>query len=102
MPRKLLHCYAEGREGAWEAICLDYDIAVQGESFEEVASSLREAVELYLESLDDLPPADRERLLQRRAPLSLRLKFLISTAREMLVGNRDDAEHHPFTIPIAA
>ena len=102
MSTKVLHCYAEGREGDWEAICLDYDIAVQGRSFEEVARSLREAVVLYLESLKDLPQADQERLLQRRAPLRLRLKFLMGTAREMLVGNRGGAEHHPFSIPIAA
>jgi predicted RNase H-like HicB family nuclease len=49
-----LHCYAEGRNGDWEAICLDLDIAVQGGSFEEVFGSLREAISLYLESVADL------------------------------------------------
>lgn len=102
MPTKVLHCYAEGRGQDWEAICLDYDIAVQGESFEDVATLLSEAIALYLDSLKDLPPADRERLLYRRAPLSLRLKFLIGIARQILVGNRRNAEHQPFTIPIAA
>ena len=33
---KSLRCYAEGRDGSWEAICLDLDIAVQGGSFEGV------------------------------------------------------------------
>ena len=34
--RKLLRCYAERHHGQWEAFCLDFDIAVQGSSFEEV------------------------------------------------------------------
>ena len=45
-----LRCYAEGRDGDWEAICLDLDIAVQGSSFEEVFRSLQEAISLYLET----------------------------------------------------
>ena len=51
----ILHCYATGRDGDWEGICLDLDIAVQGSSFEEVARSPRDAVSLYLESVSSLP-----------------------------------------------
>ena len=29
-PIRILHCYASGRDGEWEGICLDLDIAVQG------------------------------------------------------------------------
>lgn len=66
---RTLHCYASGRDGDWEAICLDLDIAVQGESFEIVQRSLQEAVALYLEAVADLPADQRRHLLHRPAPL---------------------------------
>ena len=65
----ILHCYATGRDGDWEGICLDLDIAVQGSSFEEVARSLHDAVSLYLESVSSLPEEQQAHLLHRPAPL---------------------------------
>ena len=38
---KRLLCFAEGKEGDWEGICVDLDIAVQGASFNEVCELLR-------------------------------------------------------------
>jgi len=70
---KTLHCYAEGQDGDWEAICVDLDIAVQGRSFEEVCGSLRAAIELYLDSVADLPAAERRPPLHRPAPTSVRV-----------------------------
>jgi predicted RNase H-like HicB family nuclease len=99
---KTLHCYAEGRDGDWEAICLDLDIAVQGHSFEEVFGSLRDAIRLYLESVSELSPDERRPLLHRPAPLLVRLKFLAQALRG-LFGDRDgDRQRHQFTVPIAA
>ena len=59
----VLRCYAEGRDGDWEAICLDLDIAVQGSSRNDVVAKIEDAIELYIESLSDLPESDRARLL---------------------------------------
>lgn len=70
-----VRCYAEGRDGSWEAFCLDWDIAVQGISFDEVRAKLRDAMSLYLETIRDYPEKDRRRLLSRRMPLKERLKF---------------------------
>ena len=75
--RRLLHCYAEGRDGEWEAICLDLDVAVQGKSFADVYDSLNKAIALYLESVRDLPEAERESLLQRRVPLRVDRKSVV-------------------------
>ena len=36
----VLFCYAEGSGNAWEAICLDFDIAVQGTSDQDVMNKL--------------------------------------------------------------
>jgi hypothetical protein len=67
-PIRTLHCYASGRDGDWEAICLDLDIAVQGSSFDDVRRSLHEAVSLYLESVATLPEDQQGHLLHRTAP----------------------------------
>jgi predicted RNase H-like HicB family nuclease len=99
---KTLHCYAEGRDGDWEAICLDLDIAVQGRSFEEVFGSLREAIELYLESVSSLRPDERRSLLHRPAPILIRLKFLTQALRGLFVDRDGDRERHQFTMPLAA
>jgi hypothetical protein len=75
MPPKVLWGYAHGRPGAWEAICVDLDIAVQGESFDEVRGVLNEAVVSYIQDALKETPKDRNRLLNRRAPFWVKLKF---------------------------
>ena len=101
LPTRTLHCYAEGRDGDWEAVCLDLDIAVQGRSFEEVSMSLRKGIALYLEAVEDLPPDERGKLLRRRSPLTVRLKFLGHALRGLLVSD-DVRQRHQFTMPLAA
>ena len=102
VPARTLHCYAEGRAGDWEAICLDLDIAVQGRSFEEVFGSLQEAISLYLETVADLPADQRPPLLHRPVPLSIRLKFLAHAARGLFSSSDGDRQRHQFTMPLAA
>jgi predicted RNase H-like HicB family nuclease len=99
---KSLRCYAEGRDGDWEAICLDLDIAVQGGSFEEVFSSLQEAISLYLETVTDLPPQEQRALLHRPAPFPVRLKFLTHALRGLFASSDGDRQRHQFTMPLAA
>jgi len=73
-----LTCYAWGRPGDWEAICVDFDLAAQGESREEVLSELRDAVETYLEYISELPEKERAGFLNRKAPLGLRLRLRLA------------------------
>ena len=101
LANRTLHCYAEGRDGDWEAICLDLDIAVQGHSFEEVSASLKGAISLYLETVADLTPEERRSLLRRSAPLAVRLRFLGHAVRG-LFGDDGHSERHQFTMPLAA
>ena len=101
--RRVLRCYAEGRDGGWEAYCLDLDIAVQGGSFEEVFRALNESIGAYVESASELPASDARRLLDRPAPLSLRLRFLWYSLRSVFGNDRGDGEfRHQFTVPCAA
>lgn len=45
-------CAAKFDGEQWLGICLNFDIAVQGETLSDVESSLKTAVSLYLESFD--------------------------------------------------
>ncbi len=88
--RRVLHCYAEGRENQWEALCLEFDIAVQGDSFEEVHSKMEQAIGYYLDDVAELPQEEQRAFLRRSAPFSLWAKYIFLP----LVGSmlRGDAE----------
>jgi predicted RNase H-like HicB family nuclease len=87
--RRLLHCYAEGRDDEWEAICLDLDVAVQGRSFAEVYDSLNQAIALYLESVRDLPAEERARLIHRPVPLGVRLRIFFRLVGALIAAKGD-------------
>jgi len=76
--------FVERNGSNWEAVCLDFDLAVQGRSYDEAIAKLRDQVLLFLDGLDDLPPADQERLLRRRVPLHLQLRWLTTAAWSLL------------------
>lgn len=94
-----LRCVAEGREGHWEAICLDWDLAVQGDSFENVYQGLNEALSGYLEVVKSYPASDRKRFLRRKAPFLLRLKYAAIFFLAYLVNSPTNTERHSFTAP---
>lgn len=68
-----LTCYAWGKPGDWEALCVDLDIPAQGTSLEEVRRELGDAIETYLDYVADLPENEQARFLNRKVPLRLRL-----------------------------
>jgi hypothetical protein len=84
-------CYADRRDGKWEGFCLNFDLAVQGDSLEDVRVKLNEQICLYLESVQDLPKEERSAFLNRRAPLTMRLRaaWTIFRALSSENGGRD-------------
>lgn len=96
-------CYAHGRPGDWEGLCIDFDIAVQGRSFHEVQRLLEEAVSEYVAAAMEEAPEDRDRLLKRRAPFHVSLAW---TARVLLSSLRrhrnDDDSSASFPVACAA
>ncbi len=74
-PKQLIiKCYAKQQEGVWVAICLDFTLAVQGESLEEVKRKLEEQISFYVEEAFQ----DKEygsQLLSRRAPISSWIEY---------------------------
>jgi len=67
-----LRCYAFGSGDSWEAICVDFDMAVSGPSPEDVRSSLEICLEMYLEEAAGATPGERRYLLNRRSPWFVR------------------------------
>ena len=74
-----LKCYAHGAGASWEAICVDLNVAVCGSSQQEVRTSLREAVDLYLETVAALPSTEQSGFLSRRTPWHTRARLAILT-----------------------
>lgn len=76
-PRNLLlRCMAARRGSYWVAFCLDFDLAVQGDSLEEVRRRLEAQISEYV--YDALVGEDRahaQALLTRKAPLRLWLQY---------------------------
>lgn len=73
MKNRVIKIYVWGSDSDWRAICANFDIAVQGNSLNDVESLMEEAVVCYFEELEHLSKCDAKRLLKRRAPLWLRL-----------------------------
>jgi len=72
-----LQCVAYRTTDRWQAICLDLDIAVQGDTLSDVQSSLRSAVEGHIEQAMTLDEPARSCLMMRSVPWHVRAKFAI-------------------------
>lgn len=91
---RTLWCVIEGRGARWEAVCLDLDISVAGTSFDEAKRDLEVAVRQYVLAAQEESPVDRDRLLNRKAPLMVRLRALYQLVRAVLMrgsSERGDA-----------
>lgn len=72
----ILRCYAERVGEQWQAFCLDFCLAAQGDTFQEVKQKLEGMIAEYV--YDALSGEDKEyaeQLLTRRAPLYDWLKY---------------------------
>ncbi len=64
------------REGThWVALCLDFDLAAQGESINEVKESLDAQIRDYVLEAATVDQAHAPYLLRRKAPLRYRMLF---------------------------
>ena len=70
--------------------------------FLKCLKSLNKAVSLYLKTVMTLPEEERDRLLNRSAPLSVRLSFFAHALRSLLSRREPHRYHHQFTMPLAA
>lgn len=70
--KEFFTCYITERDGVWEGICIDFDIAVQGRSMEDTREQLDIVVRAYLLTVMKEAPEQRELLLHRRTPWTTR------------------------------
>lgn len=85
-------CYAHGRKGQWQAVCFDYDLMVEGRSFEEVKERLTQMVRTYHEdALAEAEPA-RSQLLGRRAPWHVWLAWQLPFLKHQLFDRNRDGD----------
>lgn len=89
--------------GGWEAFSLDFDIAVHAKDFDEAKDRLQYAIATYVQDAMKEAEPDRSRLLNRRAPLWVRLlwgwRFFIETVRDSRSQGKNIAVAFPVTCP---
>lgn len=100
MPYITYSCYAWRDDDAWQAICVDLDIAVQGNSFDDVYRCLNEAISDYIETVMELPAEDRDRLLNRRVPFWTRARIKAEYWYHAMrtLGNGGNSDHGSFPV----
>ena len=91
-----LRCYACRYGPQWHAICTDLDIAVDGPSYPNARASLADCIELYLEGVVELAPAEQRRFLTRRSPWYVRAKMAILTLSHLV--RRDEERPRVFVL----
>lgn len=56
--KNLIRIYAEGQDKLWKVVCLDFDVAVRGDSFQNALESLDIAMSEYVQYIRRLPEDD--------------------------------------------
>nr|VFK21504.1 MAG: hypothetical protein BECKLPF1236B_GA0070989_12602 [Candidatus Kentron sp. LPFa]VFK65968.1 MAG: hypothetical protein BECKUNK1418G_GA0071005_107416 [Candidatus Kentron sp. UNK]VFK70613.1 MAG: hypothetical protein BECKUNK1418H_GA0071006_103328 [Candidatus Kentron sp. UNK] len=76
--KTFLHCYAEEKDGYWQAFCLDFTLAAQGDTFEESRAKLVSMVEEYIyDAVNGEDRKYRKQLLSRRASARFWVKYYV-------------------------
>jgi len=71
----VLRVFFEKTGSVWQAICLDLDLAVQGNTCRETQDLMKDMISSYLETISTYSKEERKRMLNRKAPLWVRLAW---------------------------
>jgi predicted RNase H-like HicB family nuclease len=97
----LLHVYGECQDGQWTLMCLDFTLAVQGDSLAEAEQLLKEQIEMYVREATIGQDAEHaEVLLKRKAPLKYWLKYYLFRTKETITHRRDSHIAKSSSIPM--
>ena len=91
----VVRCFAEPEDGSWVAVCVDFSLAAQGQSFKEAREKLDAQIHEYV--FDALAGEDRasaDYLLTRKAPLKYQLRYALIATRNA-IARALGAEHGP-------
>lgn len=75
MLRKNLRCYAKHRDGVWQAVCIDLNLAAQDKKLAVAKSKLHAQILDYVKEALTIDRAYAKQLLNRKAPWPLRLEY---------------------------
>lgn len=87
----ILKCYAEQEEGAWVAVCLDFNLAAQAETQRAAREKLEAMILSYVTEALTTDRQYADQLLSRRAPFTSWLKYYYLLAVSYIRKN------HPLT-----
>jgi predicted RNase H-like HicB family nuclease len=76
-----IHALIERDGEFYSALCLELDVASQGETVEEAKANLQEAIELYLEEVYE--SEIEEEFIPRPAPMEYWLRYFVVEAKEI-------------------
>ena len=71
----IARCYAKRIDGQWVAICIDFALVTQGDTFDEARRLLEAQIDSYIEDAYTVDRQYARELLSRRAPLVYRLEY---------------------------
>ena len=83
-PTLQIHALIEKDGDFYSALCLELDVASQGETIEEAKVNLQEAIELYLEEIHE--SGLEEEFIPRPAPMEYWVRYFEVEAKE--IGTR--------------
>jgi predicted RNase H-like HicB family nuclease len=75
------HILIEKEDELYSALCLELDVASQGETIPEAKENIHEAIELYLESV--IEAGDEKNFVPRPAPKEEWLKYFEIESRRL-------------------
>jgi hypothetical protein len=92
-----VHGHGTEREG----LCLDLDIAVHGQSLDEVKTTFEQAVVSYIEDAVKEDEATRNRLVRRRAPFLVRRAWALRIFYRSIFGNKKSGSDETAGFPVS-
>ncbi|MFO8056238.1 MAG: hypothetical protein R6V10_02965 [bacterium] len=88
--KPVFHILFSKEENGYTGICLELNVASEGDTLEEARKNIREAVGLYLESV--YQKGDEEESIPRPAPMEYWLKYLSLQERKLREALRENPE----------
>lgn len=80
----VLRCYAINEKDVWSAVCVDFSLAAQGDSFTDAKQKLNAQIVHYVKDAFTVDREHADYLLKRRAPLAQRLTWYALLVRSNL------------------
>lgn len=99
---RTLTCYLIGGQDGWEAICVDFDLAVQGRTSTDAFEILKGAIASYVEDAMQEEPAQRDRLLRRRSPWHVRTALALRFVAHWFLSDDDKGVQSGIRLPSPA